>query len=1092
MHLELAELALATHADGSSSALAPRDAALLAWLALEGSTSRGQLAQLLWPGSDPVAARNTLRQRLFHRKRHCGELVTGNGTGNTALRLADGVQHDLADAESVLGDLHFPDAPALDAWLRSQRERRVNTTRRALERQARALEDAGELAAALLVAQALLRLDRLSEAAHRHVMRLHYLRGDRAGALLAFDDCERALRDEVGTRPCADTMALLQTIEQALPHAWVPGQALPASALRPPQLIGRSAELLALSNAWAAHHLFVVTGQAGAGKSRLLDALTEARPGVLVLRARPGDDKVPLATLARLVHRLGERWPVLGAVPGYARFLAQVSGPVEGQAPTVQAVAPMLVELLRAAVAQGLVGLLLDDLQFADAASADTWQELLVGAMGGTMAGLRFGFASRVDGDTATARVQAFSGRSDAVSLALQPLPAAAVQAFVESLALPAVDAPAVASALVRRIGGNPLHLLETIRHALEKHGHLHADKLEAPARVAELLEQRLVALPADGLLVVRIATVAGTDFDPELAAAVSRRDVLELADAWHALERQGLLDARGFMHDLIGEAAHRLLPQPIARALHARVAAHLGPRGASPARLAHHLLCAGDDAAAVPHLAAAARQAWQLGRSRETLDSYLRAAAIELARGRPDAAFDLLFDAAEAMEQLGPRAEFDAAIERLAPLAHTPSQGTRLAYLRAMSCHYHADHEGCRARIDAVLALAIAHADPVIEAECRYTLGYYAAHDGRLHEAVEFLTAAASLHRSVGREPRALVVEGSAHTALLWTGQARLALERQRLAMQRVRDADSSQLLSTLLARQAHSELHLGDVAAAKLSAGRALDALRATDLIGAELARTTWNIADVQRRCGQWGEALAIVNETQQRLAAHNDPGQLLAAALASIYLDLGRPELAHRHIDAFAAAAQHSARQRLRALALRWRYGLAIGAGIDTALGVQNTLYSENLLQACELVLAAGQAGQPELTSSQCVALIARCEPQGLREELLPLHALHAHLAARDGDLPSAEASVELALQAMQQGLRSDSDRGAASPLAGLWLAQALRSLGDTAAAALQAGRAAAWLTECAQQAVPPEFRDSFLHRNPVHAALLRWAA
>ena len=1100
MHLELAEIALVTHADGSSSALAPRDAALLAWLALEGSTSRAQLAELLWPGSDSLAARNTLRQRLFHLKRHCGELVTGtgNGTGNTALRLADGVKHDLADAESVLGDLQFPDAPALDAWLRGQRERRVNTTRRDLERQARALEDAGELAAALPVAQALLRLDRLSEAAHRHVMRLHYLRGDRAGALLAFDDCERALKDEVGARPCAETLALLQTIEQALPHAWVPGQALPASALRPPLLIGRGAELLALANAWTAHHLFVLTGQAGAGKSRLLDALTEARPDVLVLRARPGDDKVPLATLARLVHRLSERWPVLGAVPAYARFLAQVSGPREGQVPTVQAVAPMLAELLRAAVAQGLAGLVLDDLHFADAASADTWLELLAGPMVepmvGPLAGLRFGFASRLDGEAAIARIQGLSGRSDAVSLALQPLPAAAVQAFVESLALPAVDVPAVASALVRRIGGNPLHLLETIRHALEKHGHLRSDKLEAPARVTELLEQRLVALPADGLLVVRIAVVAGTDFDPELAAAVSRRDVLELADAWHALERQGLLDARGFMHDLIGEAAHRLLPQPIARVLHGRVAAHLGPRGASPARLAHHLLCAGDDAAAVPHLAAAARQAWQLGRSRETLDSYLRAAAIELARGRPDAAFDLLFDAAEAMEQLGPRATFDDAIERLAPLAHTPSQCARLAYLRAMFCHYHADHEGCRARIDAVLALAITHADPVIEAECRYTLGYYAAHDGRLHDAIELLAAAAALHHSVGRDQRALVIEGSGHTALLWSGQARLALERQLDALQRVRDAGSSQMLSTLLARQAHSELHLGDVAAAKLSAGRALDALRATDLIGAELARTTWNIADVQRRCGQWGEALAIVNETQQRLATPNDPEQLLAAALADIYLDLGRPDLAHRHIDAFAAAAQHSVRQRLRALALRWRYGLAIGAGIDTALDVQATLHSENLLQACELLLVAGQALQPEITPAQCAALIARCEPQGLRDELLPLHALCACLAMREGDLPSAQASVALAQQAMLQGVHGDrdSDSGAASPLAALWLARVLRSLGDTAAAAMQARLAAAWLTERAQHAVPPEFRDSFLSRNPVHAALLAWAA
>ncbi len=1077
MHLELADLALATRADGSSSALAPRDAALLAWLALEGPTPRSQLAELLWPLSDPVAARNTLRQRLFHLKRHCGELVAGAA----ALRLADGVEHDLADAEGVLGELHFPDAPALDAWLRSQRERRVNSMRRDLERQVRALEDAGELAAALPVAQALLRLDRLSEAAHRHVMRLHYLRGDRAAALLAFDDCERTLKDEVGTRPSGDTMALLRTIEQALAHAWLPGQALPASALRPPQLIGRAAELTELANAWAARQLFVVTGQAGAGKSRLLDAMAETQPGVLVLRARPGDDKVPLATLDRLVHRLSERWPELGAVPAYARFIAQMSGPGKGQAPTVQAVAPILVDLLRAALAQGLVALVLDDLQFADDASVDIWQELLAWP---ALAGLRFGFASRVDGDIAAARIASLNRRSDAASVSLPALAAGAVQAFVESLALPLVDAPAVAAALVRRIGGNPLHLLETIRHALEKHGHLRADKLEAPTRVTELLEQRLVALPADGLLVVRIAAVAGSDFDPELAAAVSRRDVLELADAWHALERQGLLDARGFMHDLIGEAAHRLLPEPIARVLHGRVAAHLAQHGASAARLAHHWLCAGDEAAAVPHLAAAARQAWQLGRSRETRDAYLRAAAIELARGQPDAAFDLLFDCAGAIEELGPRAVLDDAVEKLAPLAHTPSQRARLAFMRSISFHHHSDHAGCLARIDDALALAIASADRVIEAECRYTKGYYAAHDGRLHESAQHLAAAVALLHGAGRAQRAMVIELSLHTVLLWTGQARLALDRQRDALQRVLDAGSPNMLAILMMRQADSELGLGCVGAARISAGRALEALRATDMIGGELARTTWYVADVQRRCGRWDEALAIVNEMQQRLAAQSDTEQLLAAALAGIYLDLGRPDLAHRHIEAFAVASQHSARQRHRAQALRWGYGLAIGSGIETSLVVADALRSENLLQACELVLVAGQAREPELASAQCAGLIASCEPQGLRLELAPLHALCARLAVREGDTHSAHASVALAEQALLQG-----DIGAVTPLAGLWLAQALQSLGCAAAAALQAQRAAAWLTDRAQHAVPPEFRDSFLHRNPVHAALLK---
>jgi DNA-binding SARP family transcriptional activator len=1078
MRLHLVDLASATLADGSSSALAPRDAALLAWLALEGPTPRARLAELLWPGSEPEAARNTLRQRLFHLKKHCGELVSGG----SALRLGESVQHDLGAEIGVLGDLQFPDAPDLNRWLQEQRERRITGQRRDLEAQIRALESAGELAAALPVARALLQLDTLSEAAHRHLMRLHYLRGDRAAALLAFDHCERTLKDEVGTRPSAETLALLQTIEQAHPHRWLPGQALPASALKPPQLIGRETELKELASAWAAERMFILTGQAGAGKSRLLDAMAEIQPGTLILRARAGDDKVPLATVDRLVHRLSERWPGLGAVPAYGRFKALMAGPGEDRSPSAQSVVPMLADLLRAARQHRLGGLVLDDLQFADDASVDAWLELLDWR---ALTGLRFGFASRVEGDLATLRIASLGKRSDAAVVPLQPLAAEAIAPFVESLALPAVDVKAVASALVRRIGGNPLHLLETIRHALEKHGHLSADKLEAPARVAELLEQRLVTLPADGLLVVRIAAVAGNDFGPELAAAVSRRDVLELADAWHALERQGLLDARGFMHDLIGEAAQRLLPQPIAQALHARVAAYLVRHGASAARLAHHLLSAGDDAAAVPHLGAAARQAWKLGRSRETRDAYLRAAGIELARGQSDAAFDLLFSRAEAIAQLGPLEAFDDAVERLAPLTHTPSQQARLAFLRAVGFHHRADHAGCLGRLDAALAQAIACDDAAIEAGCRYTMGYYAAHEGRLQESIEQLSAAVALLRRSGREQRAMVIELSIHSVLLWTGQAKLALDRQRDALQRVLDAGSSNMLATVMTRQADSELRLGNIDAAGLALGRALEALRATDMIDTDLAAATRAIAGVQRRCGRWGEALDIVHETQQRLGDDGDPDRWLAQALADIYLDLGRPDLAHRQIEAFAAASRHSARLRQRALALRWRYSLAIGTGIETAAAVARALNSENLLQACKLVLVAGQAAAPEPTAAQCAALIARCEPQGLREELVPLRALSALLLAQEGEPQAAQDSIRLAELALRQG-----EIGVVTPLCGLWLARALRELGQPSEAALHAKAAVTWLERNARDAVPLEFRNTFLHRNPVHRELLEW--
>jgi len=65
MHLRLSNAPQLSISADKVLPLAPRDVAPLAWLALEGPTSRNRLAQLLWPDSEPLAARNALRQRLF-------------------------------------------------------------------------------------------------------------------------------------------------------------------------------------------------------------------------------------------------------------------------------------------------------------------------------------------------------------------------------------------------------------------------------------------------------------------------------------------------------------------------------------------------------------------------------------------------------------------------------------------------------------------------------------------------------------------------------------------------------------------------------------------------------------------------------------------------------------------------------------------------------------------------------------------------------------------------------------------------------------------------------------------------------------------
>jgi hypothetical protein len=226
-----------------------------------------------------------------------------------------------------------------------------------------------------------------------------------------------------------------------------------------------------------------------------------------------------------------------------------------------------------------------------------------------------------------------------------------------------------------------------------------------------------------------------------------------------------------------------------------------------------------------------------------------------------------------------------------------------------------------------------------------------------------------------------------------------------------------------------------------------------------------------------------LAVVNETRQRIAMQSDPEQLLAAALAGIYLDLGRADLAHRYIEAFAAASQHSMRQRLRALTLRRKWGFATGPNNGAALVAVGTPGLENLLQACELALTEGHAESPDMTANLCTTLVARCEPQGLREELVPLYALSARLHASEGHMRRAHASVALAERALHVG-----EIGAATPVCCLWLAQALQSLRRPADALLWARQGTAWLMDRVDDSVPAEFRDSFLHRHPVHRELL----
>jgi predicted ATPase len=98
---------------------------------------------------------------------------------------------------------------------------------------------------------------------------------------------------------------------------------VPLAVLRPPWLIGRDAECEALQSAWERGQPAFVLGDAGMGKTRLVTDLARVCQPVLLVGARPGDERVEYAVIARALRQIArERLSALEA--GVRKELARL------------------------------------------------------------------------------------------------------------------------------------------------------------------------------------------------------------------------------------------------------------------------------------------------------------------------------------------------------------------------------------------------------------------------------------------------------------------------------------------------------------------------------------------------------------------------------------------------------------------------------------------------------------------------------------------------------------------------------------------------------------------------------------------------
>lgn len=1098
--LRLARQPHALAPGGAPAPLAPRDAALLVWLALEGPTPRARLAALLWPDSTPEAARNALRQRLFQLKRQFGELVVGS----TTLALADGTVHDLDDADELLADQPLPEAGEFADWLARQREQRRRRLRHALVELADGAERARDWPDALGHAQELLALEPLSEEAHRRIMRLHYLAGDRAAALLAFDRCESVLKDEVGARPSAETLALLATVEQAEAARAVAadGAALvlparaPAAVQRPPRLIGREAERRALHAAWRDGRRVVVSGEGGLGKTRLVTdfaaELGAAQGRVLLTGARPGDERVVYASASRLLRAV--------APDALARLAAPLRAAVAQLLPELGPAAPLEGDAERtrfyngvAAVLDsdelGLAGVVLDDLHFADPASTELFQYLA----GATRCRWLVAARAAEVGEAGRAWLDAWLAQPETVHVALAPLRLAQVEELVDSLGIAGLDGRGSAPALLRHTGGNPLFLLETIKAWVEQGPpgeRAGSTRLPAAVSVAALIERRIGQLSERAVQLARCAAVAAPDFSIELASHVLGLRTLELADPWAELEAAQVLSDGAFAHDLIYAAALASVPRPVARRLHAEIAGFLSARAGEPARLAAH---------------------WQRAeRWPEAAAAWLAAAQRSRDAGRAVEQADLLAQAAEAWGRAGDaRARFAALLQRASLLAtNDVGEAARLAAdelaaaagndaERLQALGVQLELAISRFEIEAALklapqAVAAARAGGDRPLELRFAIAWSGALGDarRVAEGVEVLEPYRSWIDADGTPEQRWEFWEAYALALDYAGRLRESLQGWATCQALARASGRPDMLWRSLSNAAAGEAKLGRVKQANETSEQARRIALSTGEVGRiRLLQMQAPHAHRLRDAGRYAEALPLLEEALAGFRTEGSPTDVAMTEqrLALLFMQLGQPARAQPLL-----AAEHDRLppgivmfRRVLQAELTFQLG---GDGLTAMRAALALVPNPDDVYHRIGTMFASQRVSPEEGEALGASLAAWA---GVRERFgvaLAGHVRAAGAAAAQQAwaraLPHVEAALDLAREHQPESFY----------LAEAWLAAARVYLGlgreADARRVLADGRA--WVVARHDEDVPPAFRESFLHRNAVNRELLALAA
>jgi DNA-binding SARP family transcriptional activator/tetratricopeptide (TPR) repeat protein len=340
--------------------------AILAYLATEGGRRRrGEIIELLWPGSDEAHGRTALRSALSSLRKALEEaaepsekhylLTKGDSLGlmsgpdleldlhileaaHTLARSNPRTDHLGDDArlevlarlraatEAYRGDFlegfSLDDTPEFDLWVDAERETWRGRMNLVCERLSKLQLESGEIGEAITIAARWTEHAPLSEEAHRRLMEVQFAAGDRTGALNTYETFRSILARKLGTVPGPETVAMATVGQSGAPQTVRPPAPRPEPALSHPgtPFVGRAKEFGVLIEGYQASlsgeaRAVILLGDAGIGKTRLGEEFLlwarEEGADVLSGRTNEAGGRLPYGVLIDAIRPRveGERAP---------------------------------------------------------------------------------------------------------------------------------------------------------------------------------------------------------------------------------------------------------------------------------------------------------------------------------------------------------------------------------------------------------------------------------------------------------------------------------------------------------------------------------------------------------------------------------------------------------------------------------------------------------------------------------------------------------------------------------------------------------------------------------------------------------------